>query len=207
MNRTGSRSALMLLTTLLCGLLAIPRAGAEVPVGVWPLQPVPEVVHRFDPPAQPWAPGHRGVDLAGTVAQGVRTALPGRIGFAGRIAGKGVVVVDHGDTRTTYEPVAAQVRVGDVVSAGDRVGLLEVAGSHCFPRACLHWGWIRGEEYLDPLLLVGAGPIRLYPPAGSSWWGSALIEVAVTPHLEAQHRASCRFERPRLGQARGWACW
>ena len=36
-------------------------------------------------------------------------ALPGRVSFAGRVAGKPVVVVDHGATRTTYEPVLALV--------------------------------------------------------------------------------------------------
>jgi hypothetical protein len=74
-----------------------------------------------------------------------------------------VVVVDHGATRTTYEPVAATAQVGDQVAAGARIGLLELAGSHCFPRACLHWGWIQGDTYLDPLRLVGAGPVRLLP--------------------------------------------
>ena len=41
-----------------------------------------------------------------------RSALAGRVSFAGRIAGRGVVVVGHGATRTTYEPVAAEVSVG-----------------------------------------------------------------------------------------------
>ncbi|WP_278260217.1 hypothetical protein [Nocardioides convexus] len=89
--------------------------------------------------------------------------MPGRVTFAGRIAGRGVVVVGHGETRTTYEPVAAVVHVGDVLVGGAVIGTLEVVGSHCFPRACLHWGWIRGETYLDPLLLVGGGPVRLLP--------------------------------------------
>ena len=43
------------------------------------------------------------------------------------------------------------------------MGTLELPGSHCFPRACLHWGWLEGETYLDPLRLVGAGPVRLLP--------------------------------------------
>jgi hypothetical protein len=79
------------------------------------------------------------------------------------LAGRGVVVVDHGDTRTTYEPVAAGASVGDTVPGGAPIGRLTLTGSHCFPRACLHWGWLRGETYLDPLDLVGAGPVRLLP--------------------------------------------
>ena len=138
-------------------------AGTEDPIGVWPLQPVPEVVRHFDPPDSPYGSGHRGVDLAGHVGQPVRTALAGTVVFAGRIAGRGVVVVGHGATRTTYEPVAAAVTVGTTLGAGDVIGTLELPGSHCFPRACLHWGWVAGDTYLDPLRLVGAGPVRLLP--------------------------------------------
>lgn len=165
--------SLLALTTLLLALAA-PAAGAapapapgpagrDDPVGTWPLAPRPEVVARFDPPDVVWGAGHRGVDLAGHPGQPVRTALPGRITFAGRIAGRGVVVVGHGDTRTTYEPVSAVVHVGDVLAGGAVLGTLEVVGSHCFPRACLHWGWLRAATYLDPLLLVGGGPVRLLP--------------------------------------------
>jgi murein DD-endopeptidase MepM/ murein hydrolase activator NlpD len=100
------------------------------------------------------------------------------VSFVGVIAGRGVVVVDHGDTRTTYEPVVAAVARGDHVGAGAVLGRLapagSSAGSHCAPRACLHWGWLRGTTYLDPLLLVGAGPVRLLPlgpaaPAYAGW--------------------------------------
>jgi hypothetical protein len=78
-----------------------------------------------------------------------------------------VVVVDHGSTRTTYEPVDATVAVGDTVPAGGTLGRLQLFGSHCFPAACLHWGLIEGRDhYLDPLTLVGAGPVRLLPPDG-----------------------------------------
>lgn len=159
---------------LLLSLLAGPPA--PDPVGVWPLQPEPAVVQRFDPPLDPWGSGHRGVDLAGRIGQPVRTALPGRVAFAGRIAGRGVVVVSHGGTRTTYEPVTGVVSVGSTVAAGDVLGRLELVGSHCFPRACLHWGWLRGETYLDPLRLVGGGPVRLLP-----LWGDLPAEEGPAP--------------------------
>jgi murein DD-endopeptidase MepM/ murein hydrolase activator NlpD len=154
----------LLLTLLAALLVPFPAAAADTdPVGVWPLVPEPEVVAGFDPPDSPWGAGHRGVDLLGAVGQPVRAALPGRVSWAGVLAGRGVVVVDHGATRTTYEPVDATVAVGDRVAAGDRIGRLAFAGSHCLPRSCLHWGWIEGETYLDPLRLVGAGPVRLLP--------------------------------------------
>lgn len=140
-------------------------AGGQPPDGVWPLAPRPSVVNGFDPPGSPWGRGHRGVDLAGTPGQVVSAALGGRVSFTGVIAGKSVVVVDHGDTRTTYEPVVAAVSVGDQVTKGAQIGRLELRGSHCLPSACLHWGWIRNVDdvYLDPLTLVGAKRVRLLP--------------------------------------------
>jgi murein DD-endopeptidase MepM/ murein hydrolase activator NlpD len=174
--RPSSPLRILLLTTLLAAAAAVllvvsgPASadpGTEPAGGVWPLDPRPAVVSGFDPPDTRWGAGHRGVDLAGHVGQPVRAAAPGRVTFAGRLAGRGVVVVDHGVTRTTYEPVAASVAVGDMVGAGVVLGRLELFASHCFPRACLHWGLIEGaEHYLDPLTLVGAGPVRLLPLDG-----------------------------------------
>jgi murein DD-endopeptidase MepM/ murein hydrolase activator NlpD len=143
--------------------MAPSAASSSDPMGEWPLRPEPEVVHGFDPPADPWGAGHRGVDLAGRAGQRVRAALAGRVTFAGRLAGRGVVTVAHGETRTTYEPVSPLVPVGARVEAGQPIGRLELPLGHCFPAACLHWGWLRGDTYLDPLRLVGAGPVRLLP--------------------------------------------
>lgn len=155
---------LLPLLVLVLVLLGHRQAAAEDdPVGVWPLQPQPQVVTRFDPPASPYGPGHRGVDLLGRTGQPVRAALPGTVTYAGPLAGRGVVVVSHGTTRTTYEPVTARVSVGQAVDRGTVIGTLQGVGSHCPPRACLHWGWLRGDTYLDPLGLVGGGPVRLLP--------------------------------------------
>lgn len=153
---------LALAVALLCA--GAPGAQAdEEPRGEWPLRPPPEVIERFDPPDSPYGAGHRGVDLLGRVGQTVHAALAGTVTFAGMLAGRGVVVVNHGATRTTYEPVTASLTVGTTVAAGAPIGTLQLPGSHCFPRACLHWGWIDGETYLDPLRLVGLGPVRLLP--------------------------------------------
>jgi murein DD-endopeptidase MepM/ murein hydrolase activator NlpD len=137
------------------------------PGGTWPLAPRPPVLRGFDPPASPWGAGHRGVDLLGHRGQVVRAARPGRITFAGRLAGRGVVVVDHGALRTTYEPVTPSVTVGDPVAEGQPIGRLQAGRSHCAPRVCLHWGLLRGRVYLNPLLLVGGGPVRLLPLRGA----------------------------------------
>jgi murein DD-endopeptidase MepM/ murein hydrolase activator NlpD len=174
-------------------LALAPAAVSTEPVGVWPLEPQPKVVRPFDPPDSPYGAGHRGVDLLGGAGQPVLAALPGTVIYAGQLAGRGVVVVDHGATRTTYEPVSATVPVGTQAAAGSQLGTLEVPGSHCFPRACLHWGWIEGETYLDPLRLVGAGPVRLLPlwrtdPVGRSPPGWAYsISRTGSPPMFALH--------------------
>ena len=159
-----------LVSTCLLILPAAPASADPVPApareGVWPLSPRPSVGAGFDPPTTRWGAGHRGVDLLGRAGQPVHTSLGGRVTFAAPLAGRGVVVVDHGAVRTTYEPVRASVEVGDVVGRGAVVGRLQHTASHCFPRSCLHWGLLRGADYLNPLTLVGAGPVRLLPLSG-----------------------------------------
>ena len=194
------RTALLVaVLAVLGGALPGPAAAGDhspAPAGsaVWPLLPAPEVVAGFDPPATRWGAGHRGVDLAGSPGQPVRAALAGTVTFAGGLAGRGVVVVDHGATRTTYEPVEASVDVGDLVAAGDRLGRLQPGGSHCAPRTCLHWGLLAGEAYLDPLTLVGAGPVRLLPLGG---FAAGPVDVPGAVALPAWARAAPFEERPR----------
>ena len=130
----------------------------------WPVSPH-QLLRAFNPPAKPWLPGHRGVDLAAHLGQTVHSAGNGFVTYASTLAGRGVVVVQHGMLRTTYEPVAATVSVGEFVFAGDAIGHLAPGLSHCsaFQQpTCLHWGLRRGFSYLNPLMLVG-GYIRLMP--------------------------------------------
>jgi murein DD-endopeptidase MepM/ murein hydrolase activator NlpD len=119
---------------------------------------------RFDPPDVRWGSGHRGVDLGAQVGQEVVSPTAGRVSFAGVIAGRGVVVVQHaGGLRSTFEPVAGTVPVGSPVAQGDPVGELTDVPGHCAPATCLHWGLLRGETYLDPLTLLIRRPIVLLP--------------------------------------------
>ncbi len=123
------------------------------------------VLSRFDPPAEPWLPGHRGVDLDAQVGDVVRAAGPGTVTWAAPLAGRGVVVVLHPDgRRTTYEPVDPVVEVGDVVGTGDVLGVLTAGAGHCggVP-SCLHWGLRRGDDYLDPMQLLRRGRPVLLP--------------------------------------------
>ena len=87
-------------------------------------------------------------------------------------------MVDHGGVRTTYEPVRRRVDVGDPVARGQQIGTLQRLLSHCFPRACLHWGLLRGETYLDPLTLVGR---RARPAAAPLPAGMPVVPLVVRP--------------------------
>ncbi|WP_460656463.1 M23 family metallopeptidase [Kribbella endophytica] len=135
----------------------------QLPDAVWPLDPRPRIVHAYNPPAKPWLPGHRGIDLAGTPGQPVLAATNGTITYAGPVAGRSVVVITHGPQRTTYEPVIPSVPTGTTVHAAQPIGHLSAAASHCTPKTCLHWGLLEGKTYLNPLSLLPAQPVRLLP--------------------------------------------
>lgn len=130
----------------------------------WPLDDH-AIGQRFDPPTTDYGAGHRGVDLAATAGDVVRAVAAGRVVFAGQVGGIGVLTIDHGRERSTYQPVRARVRVGDAVRPGQAVGTLLGSPSHC-SGACLHLGRIVGEDYLDPLELLGGGRFRLIDPKG-----------------------------------------
>ena len=163
--RTTLRISLTLLTVL--AVVCAPShasAATVLPNGV---QPVPgPVVTRFDRPDVAWGSGHRGVDLAGRPGETVVAAAHGTVTFAGDLAGRGVVVVDHGMVRTTYEPVAATVLAGEMVGLGQPIGRLQAGHASCPGTTCLHWGLREGDTYLDPFLLLGA-PIRLLPASAT----------------------------------------
>lgn len=160
---------------LLLGLVAAaaPAAAAGAATAwTWPLAGSPEVVRPFAPGPTPYSPGHRGVDLAGVPGQPVLAAGAGRVAYAGLLAGRGVVTVVHGAVRTTYEPVTAVLAVGALVDAGEQLGVLDSGHPGCPLAACLHWGLLRGDTYLDPLRLVRAGPVRLLPLQGAPALGA-----------------------------------
>ncbi|MGW3268169.1 peptidoglycan DD-metalloendopeptidase family protein [Streptomyces sp. NPDC001056] len=145
-------------------------AGVPAVARVWPVGVRPPVLRSWRPPATPYGPGHRGADLGAATGTPVRTVAAGRVSFAGRVAGEGVVTVEltGTDLRTTYEPVSPSVQKGDAVGAGEVIGVVERAGAHCGAASCVHWGLLRGETYLNPLALLppwllDRGPSRLLP--------------------------------------------
>ena len=92
--------------------------------------PFREPTHRF-------GPGHRGVDLTAPVGAAVHAAAAGTVVFAGVLAGRGVVSVQHADgLRTTYEPVVPVVAAGTPVGPGAVLGTLAPGHRACRGRAC-----------------------------------------------------------------------
>ena len=140
---------------------AVAAPPLPTPAG-WPLRGAPVVQRGFALPAVVWGSGHRGVDLSAKAGEAVLAAASGTVVFAGSIAGKPVVSIDHGSVRTTYEPVITTLSVGKRVALGQVIGVLGTGG-HC--PGCLHWGLREGKSYLDPLLLLGGrgGRLRLVP--------------------------------------------
>jgi murein DD-endopeptidase MepM/ murein hydrolase activator NlpD len=159
--------AALLAVVALAATTAAPArsATADEPRFTWPLSPTPAVTRGFEPPADAYGAGHRGVDLAATPGQQVLVAGPGVVVFAGTLAGRGVVSVDHdGGLRTTYEPVTPAVSVGDQVYQGQPLGTVLAGHPGCTVAACLHWGVRRGDEYLNPLAYIAtAYALRLKP--------------------------------------------
>lgn len=130
----------------------------------WPLAGRPDIVHGFDPPAQRWLAGHRGIDLAGVAGEAVLSVDDGVVAHSGTVAGVGVVSVDHpGGLRSTYQPVTDRVPRGTRVGRGDRLGALD-RGGHCLLADCLHLGARTGRRtYVDPTPLLLPVELTLLP--------------------------------------------
>ncbi len=122
------------------------------------LAPIPgaQVLLHFAPAQQRWSVGHRGVDFVAESGAQVQAIGPGTVVFAGIVAGKPVISIDHPELgmRSTYEPINATVVAGDVVDGGEVIGYVAATGGHCAAH-CLHLG-LKGPsrgDYRDPLAL------------------------------------------------------
>lgn len=134
-------------------------------------QPVSgQVVRTFQVGAAAWDPGHRGVDIASSPGAPVHASAAGMVRFAGSVAGRPVISIEHGPLRTTYEPVLAVVSKGTAVKQGQLIGYLQANHPGCVQAACLHWGLTDGENYFDPLasLDTASGQVRLLPDSDTT---------------------------------------
>lgn len=160
---------------------AVPEPSVRPPPGTPDPPPVPPlwmpvagaVVRRFDTRAGPFGPGHRGIDIAASVGELVRSPTAGRVVFAGRVAGRNWVsllvapgvLVTLGpllDAATTADRVRLRTPVGRV-GPGHAPPPVGRAGSGR-EGATLHLSVRVDGVYVDPLAyLVDRPRPRLAP--------------------------------------------
>lgn len=121
------------------------------------------VVRPWEAPADDYAAGHRGLDVPAALGTPAIAVAAGTVTFAGPVAGRPVVTIDHGSGLvSTLDSVSPVVHAGDSVEQGAVVG--HVAVGHC-PAAdpCVHLGARVDDRYVDPApyLPAAAWPVLL----------------------------------------------
>ncbi|QLD10368.1 M23 family metallopeptidase [Microbacterium oleivorans] len=152
----GAIAVAVAVTVALSSTTAGAAVGRDDPTNARWLPPVasPTVVRGFEAPEHAYAAGHRGVDLRSGADEVVVAPALGVVAFAGPVAGRSVITIDHGDGFvSSLEPVDAVVAVGASVAVGEPVGVLSPEG-HVGP-GTVHFGVRHRGEYVNPLLLVG----------------------------------------------------
>ncbi len=128
----------------------------------WPVDADRAVLRPFVAPAEPWSPGHRGVDVPAPAGARVVSPADGAVHFAGFVVDRPVLSIRHdGGLLSSFEPVESPLREGDRVLRGEPVGV--VAPGHC-EQPCLHVGVRLDGEYVSPMLLLGGMPRSVLLP-------------------------------------------
>ena len=187
--RRGRGWSLFLLASLMAiGIslpVAVPAAVPERSVRPPPTAPDPPpvpplwmplagaVVRGFDTRAGPYGPGHRGIDIAASVGELVRSPAAGRVAFAGRVAGTNwVSLLVAPGVLVTLGPLLDPATTADRLRLRTPVG--RVAPGHAIPpvgragsgrgAATLHLSVRVDGVYVDPLAyLVDRPRPRLAP--------------------------------------------
>ena len=218
--RAHGRRSLVVVAMMLVALVSLARpAGAvgvpvdPVPVGVWPLQPTPEVVRAFDPPDTPLGRRssrggprrHRSARSCTSRSPAGHLRRPGSPG-RGRRGGRPRRPPAPRTSRSRQASASATCSPG----AADRHARARPAPT-ASPSACLHWGWRRGATYLDPVAArrrrarsccsrCGASPLTPFSSATALPHGRSTRPSAV-PYAESW-RPSMREPRRGSGAAR-----
>jgi len=129
---------------------------------VWPASNF-RLARMYIAPAHEYGPGHRGIDLALLGSSTLISPADGTVAFAGRVAGRGVLTIDHGaGLVTTLEPVDTTLVPGTPVRRGVEVATLALGG-HSVPGE-LHFGVRLDGRYINPMLLLGGVPRAVLLP-------------------------------------------
>jgi len=119
-----------------------------------------DVVDPFRPPAHIGAPGNRGLEYGDTDGDVVAAAADGWVYFAGSVAGRKTISIQHNDgVRTTYTGLL-EIWV-DENQQVSQYSAIAIAGGN------LHFGARLKGHYLDPQILIDASEgemvVRLVP--------------------------------------------
>jgi murein DD-endopeptidase MepM/ murein hydrolase activator NlpD len=129
---------------------------------VWPVRPF-RLARAYVAPAHEYGPGHRGIDLELLGGPEVRAPAAGVVAFAGSVAGRGILTIDHGDGLvTTLEPVQTSLVPSAPVAADEIVGTVSTGG-HA-DAGTLHFGVRLHGDYINPMLLLGTVPRAILLP-------------------------------------------
>jgi hypothetical protein len=149
---------LLPLTTALLTAFLVPASPA-LAAWTWPLQG--DVITGYRNGDDPYAAGqHRGIDIAGAVGTPVVAAAPGEVRFAGMAGSSGLTVsvrTEDGFDTSYLHLGGAQVRVGERVSAGQRLGVVGTSGVRSAEAPHLHFGVREAgsrHAYRDPLAFL-----------------------------------------------------
>lgn len=156
--------ALLFLGPVLLGPSYVQAQQVEPQVVLYDPPVLTEVIDPFRPPSSFAGPGNRGLEYGQADGRVVVAAAAGLVTFAGGVAGRNVITIEHGDgVRTTYTGLREiWVEVDDFPSRGATIALAESG---------FHFGARWGEHYLDPQILLDASQpqsrIRLIAPPSS----------------------------------------
>jgi murein DD-endopeptidase MepM/ murein hydrolase activator NlpD len=147
-----------LVIVVLLALAPVARADTAPPPRLGTAFAVPlygTVLQPYDAPDDPYAAGHRGIDLAAPEGTPVRASAPGTVSFVGTVAGDLTVSVSHdAHLKTSYSFLGAvSVRSGQHVDRGTVVGTVGKGRPHAGWGPNVHLSARRDGVYFDPLEL------------------------------------------------------
>jgi murein DD-endopeptidase MepM/ murein hydrolase activator NlpD len=137
------------------------------------------VIDPFRAPTGPYGAGNRGLEYDTVPGEVARAVADGVVAFAGPVAGRLVVSIDHADgLRSSLTGLATLVvATGGAVRQGAVLGAVADR---------LHLGIRRGDTYLDPAALFAvstpSGAVRLVPTDGPLGAAPAVPSVPGPTH-------------------------
>ena len=147
--------------------LPAPSLGAELDL-VRPLVGS-SIVNHYRAPETPYSSGHRGVDYAVELGQGVFAPADGQVHFSGKVVDRQLISIAHSDDLlSTFEPVCSALGAGESISRGQLIGEVceadETYQPHCDQLYCMHFSIRKNGAYLSPMWFTGElAPSRLLP--------------------------------------------